>query len=132
MNSLHSLLVEIFKLAKNLLSCESQSALRCSAVGESNCCSSGAGSRSRSDVEVKVTELCEPTGDVMYRYIYYIYVVNPNTRALDVLWDVLNKYEAGLVVSSSWWMKDVITVSTESSHRDKPRPLCGTWLTCML
>jgi len=33
---------------------------------------------------VKVTELSEPTGDVMYKYkyIYYINVMNPNTRAL--------------------------------------------------
>jgi len=31
------------------------------------------------------------------------------------LWDVLNKYEAELVVSSSRWMKDMITVSTEIS-----------------
>jgi len=40
-----------------------------------------AGSGSRSDLEVKVTELCEPTGDVMYKYIniYYINVMNTNT-----------------------------------------------------
>jgi len=30
-----------------------------------------------------------------------------------VLWDVLNEYEAELVVSSSCWMKEMITVSTE-------------------
>jgi len=47
-------------------SCESQSASSCSSVGESNFCSDGAGRDSYSDVEVKVTELCEPTGDVMY------------------------------------------------------------------
>jgi len=29
------------------------------------------------------------------------------------LWDVPNKYEAELVVSYSWWMKEMITVSTE-------------------
>jgi len=32
----------------------------------------------------EVTELCESTGDVMYKYIYYINVMNPDTRALDV------------------------------------------------
>jgi len=52
--------------------------------------SRSAGSGSLSDVtvtsSVKVTELCEPTGDVMYKYIYIydINVINPNTRALDV------------------------------------------------
>jgi len=39
------------------------------------------------------------------------------------LWDVLNTYEAELEVSSSWWRKEMITVSTEQSHRDKPCPL---------
>jgi len=39
--------------------------------------------------------------------------------------DVLNKYEAELVGSSSWWMKDMRTVSTEIRHGDKPRPLEG-------
>jgi len=29
------------------------------------------------------------------------------------VWDVLNKYEAELVVSSSWWMKEMMTVSME-------------------
>jgi len=38
-------------------SCESRSVLRCSVVGESNCCSSG---DSYSDVEGKDTELSEP------------------------------------------------------------------------
>jgi len=45
------------------------------------------------------------------------------------LWDVLNKYEAALVVSSSWWMKDMITVFKETSHGDKPRP---SWSFTML
>jgi len=55
---------------------------------------------------VKVTELCEPTGDVMYKntciYIY-INVLNPNTRGLNVqtFVDVHIKYKAELVVSSS-------------------------------
>jgi len=31
------------------------------------------------------------------------------------LWDVLNTYKAELVVTSSWWMKEMITVSTEIS-----------------
>jgi len=45
--------------------------------------------------------------------------MNPDTRALDVL----NKYEAELVVSSSWWMKEMITVSPEISPTpSKPRP----------
>jgi len=47
------------------MSCESQSESSCSAIGESNCCSSGAEETFR--LEVKVTELCEPTGDVMYK-----------------------------------------------------------------
>jgi len=29
------------------------------------------------------------------------------------VWDVLNKYEAELVVSPLWWMKEMMTVSTE-------------------
>jgi len=39
-----------------------------------------------SEVEVEVTELCEPTGDDMFKYIYIydINVMNPDTRALDV------------------------------------------------
>jgi len=42
------------------------------------------------------------------------------------VWDVLNTYEAELVVSSSWWMKEMITVSTEISPAPyKPRPLLG-------
>jgi len=56
----------------------------------------------------------EPTGDD----------INPNTRALDVqmcLWDVLNKYYAELVVSSSWWMKEMIKVFT-TSHAVKSLP----------
>jgi len=43
------------------------------------------------------------------------------------LWDVLNTYEAELVVSSSWWMKEMITVSTEISpapHRALQRFWC--------
>jgi len=56
--------------------CPTQSALRRSArhhwrwaVGESGCCySRSAGSRSYPDA-VKLTELCEPTGDVMCKYI---------------------------------------------------------------
>jgi len=46
---------------------------------------------------------------IIYIYIYDINVMNPNTRALDVL----NKSKAELVVSSSWWMKEMITVSTD-------------------
>jgi len=45
--------VEIFKLWRRIRltpSCESQSALRRSTVGESNCCSNGAGSGSNADV----------------------------------------------------------------------------------
>jgi len=38
------------------------------------------------------------------------------------LWDVLNKYKAELVEGSSWWMKEMITVFTETRHGDKPRP----------
>jgi len=30
--------------------------------------------------------------------------------------DVLNKYKAELAVSSSWWMKEMITVSAGISH----------------
>jgi len=35
---------------------------------------------------VDVTELFEPTGDVVYKYIYIyeVNVMNPNTRAFDV------------------------------------------------
>jgi len=39
--------------------------------------------------------------------------------------DVLNEYEAELVVSPSWWMKDMRTVSMEIRQGDKPRPLQG-------
>jgi len=31
------------------------------------------------------------------------------------VWDVLNEYKAELVASSSWWTKEMITVSTEIS-----------------
>jgi len=76
-----------------------------------------AGSGSLSDVtvtsSVKVNELCESTGDVM----------NPNTRALDVrLWDVLNKYKAELVVSSSWWMKEMIRSLRRPATELNPAP----------
>jgi len=56
----------IFKLWRKICptaSCESQSALSCSAVGESN--------RRLLSWSWKVTELCEPTGDVMHKYILY-------------------------------------------------------------
>ncbi|TNN44407.1 hypothetical protein EYF80_045400 [Liparis tanakae] len=45
-------------------SCESQSELSCSSIGECNCCSSGAEETFRQ--EVKVPDLGEPPGDVMY------------------------------------------------------------------
>jgi len=38
------------------------------------------------------------------------------------LWDVHNKYKAELVVSSLWWMKEMITVFTETSDGHKLRP----------
>jgi len=55
---------QVEKFARRRVS-ESQSASSGSSVGESNCCSSGAGRDSYSDVELR-----EPTGDVMYKYIY--------------------------------------------------------------
>jgi len=64
---------------------------------------------------VKVTELCEPTGDVMNKYIYNVNVMNPNTRMFDVPNFVgqPQQYKAELVAISSWWMKEMITVSKE-------------------
>jgi len=48
-------------------------------------------------------------------YIYDINVMNQSRGRYMFrrLRDVLNKYEAELVVSCSCWMKDMITVSTE-------------------
>jgi len=67
---------------------ESQSAVRRSAVGESNrcCCSDGAGSGSHSDV-VGESPSCVSLRVMLCInkiYIYDINVMNPNTRALDV------------------------------------------------
>ncbi|TNN46357.1 hypothetical protein EYF80_043445 [Liparis tanakae] len=60
---------------------------------------------------VKVTELSEPTGDV----------INPNTRAS--VWGTSStsmKQNYWLVIP--WWMKEMITVFTETRHGDKLRP----------
>jgi len=62
---------------------------------------------------VKSTELCAPTGDVMYKYVIYLYinVTNPNTRALRVLTFVSTKAETA--VNSSVADGGTITVSVE-------------------
>jgi len=69
-NSPHSPQVEKFNFCKKFAQRRVVKAnpLSCSAYGECNCCSRGAEETIR--LEVKVTELCEPTGDVIYKYIY--------------------------------------------------------------
>jgi len=56
-------------------SCESQSALTAALV---------ALEETVIQTEGKVTELCEPMGDVMYKYLYIFNVMNPNTKELHV------------------------------------------------
>jgi len=68
---------------------------------------------------VKVTELCEPTGDIMYKYIYIVLMLWSRTRGRWMfrrLWEVLSKNKAELVVSSS-----VVDGNDDGFHRVKPQ-----------
>jgi len=51
-------------------------------------------------------------------YIYIIKCYEPKHKDVRCLWDFHNKW-----LFLPWWMAEMIAVSTEESHRDKPRPL---------